>query len=79
MLNPFNRGAKTAPSQYPRIPFHGLRAVQFVSSAVVGSVVTFFTWHLHHDGYSMPWTFLWVRLYSMRRLLQSTQTNTYNL
>ncbi|WPG98393.1 Hypothetical protein R9X50_00118300 [Acrodontium crateriforme] len=60
MLNQVNRSARTAPSQYPRIPFHGLRTVQFISSAVVGSVVTFFTWHLHHDGYSMPWVFIWL-------------------
>ena len=65
MLNPFDRRAKTAPSHYPRIPFHGIRCAQLISSLIVGAIMSFFIWHLVHDKWSTPWTFIWV----MRRVL----------
>lgn len=60
MLNPFDRRAKTAPSQYPRIPFHALRCVQLISSIVVGAIMSFFMYHLSHDHWNTPWTFVLV-------------------
>jgi len=53
-----NGRAKTAPSHYPRIPFHLLRFAQLVSSLIVGAIMLFFIWHLTHDHWSTPWTFV---------------------
>jgi len=61
MINPFDRKAKTAPSSYPRLLFHGIRTAQLVSSLIVGAIMAFFIWHLTHDHWSTPWTFIWVR------------------
>ncbi len=60
MYNPFDRSAKMAPSHYPRLVFHGLRTFQLVSSVIVGGIMSFFIWHLTHDHWSTPWTFIWV-------------------
>jgi hypothetical protein len=51
---------KTKPTDYPRIPFHALRSIQLVSSIVVMSILSYFLWYLHHDGYGSPWTFILV-------------------
>jgi hypothetical protein len=51
---------KVAPSVYPRIPFHGLRFLQLLSSIIVGSIMSFFMYHLTHDHWRTPWTFVLV-------------------
>ena len=61
MFRPFDRSARTAPSQYPRIPFHTFRGFQLLSSLIVGGIMCFFIWHLTHDHWPTPWTFIWVR------------------
>jgi hypothetical protein len=48
----------TKPTEYPRILFHGIRSMQLVSSIIVMSIISYFLWHLHHDGYRSPWTFI---------------------
>ncbi|KAF2726184.1 hypothetical protein K431DRAFT_280211 [Polychaeton citri CBS 116435] len=60
MFNPFSRSAKVAPSHYPRVAFHGLRFLQLISSLVVGAIMAFFTYHLTHDHWSTPWTFMFL-------------------
>lgn len=60
MFKPFDRGAKTAPSQYPRIPFHLFRFFQLLSSLIVAGIMAYFTYHLKHDKYDEPWTFIWL-------------------
>jgi len=60
MFNPFDRRAKTAPSHYPRVPFHGIRFFQLISSLIVGAIMLFFIWHLTHDHWRTPWTFIWL-------------------
>ncbi|KAK3111975.1 hypothetical protein LTR53_012226 [Teratosphaeriaceae sp. CCFEE 6253] len=72
MYNPFDRKAKTAPSHYPRLVFHGLRTFQLLASVIVGGIMSFFIWHLTHDHWSTPWTFLWLTaasLFSIASLL----------
>lgn len=63
MLKLFDRRAKTAPSHYPRILFHGLRTAQLLASLIVGGIMCYFIYHLTHDKttYQTPWTFKWVR------------------
>lgn len=52
------RKAKTPPTQYPRILFHGLRSAQLISSMIVGSIMCYFIYHLNHDHRRIPWTFI---------------------
>jgi len=59
------RGAKVAPSTYPKIPFHGLRALQLLSSLVVGSIMYYFIYHLSRDHWNIPWTFIFFTSASM--------------
>ncbi|KAH9828450.1 hypothetical protein Tdes44962_MAKER02368 [Teratosphaeria destructans] len=56
----FDRRAKTAPSSYPRVPFHVLRTFQLIASLIVGAIMCFFIWHLTHDHWNTPWTFIWL-------------------
>ncbi|KAF2772429.1 hypothetical protein EJ03DRAFT_204039 [Teratosphaeria nubilosa] len=56
----FDRRAKTAPSSYPRVPFHVLRTSQLIASLIVGAIMCFFIWHLTHDHWRTPWTFIWL-------------------
>lgn len=60
MFQPFSRRAKTAPSHYPRVPFHLLRFGQLLASLIVGGIMSFFMWHLTHDHWQTPWTFILV-------------------
>jgi hypothetical protein len=46
------------PSPYPPLAFHGLRAVQGVSSIIVTSMLGYFVYHLQLEFYYVPWTFL---------------------
>lgn len=57
------RGTKVAPHTYPKLPFHGLRALQLLSSLVVGSIMVYFIYYLSHDHWNIPWTFIFVRRY----------------
>ncbi|QIX01416.1 hypothetical protein AMS68_006933 [Peltaster fructicola] len=60
--------ARTAPSQYPRLPFHGLRVTQLVSSIIVGSIMIYFINALVHEHpsdrptqtFPVPWTFIFL-------------------
>lgn len=54
--------AKTAPSTYPRVVFHGIRFGQLLASAVVGGIMSYFIYQLTHDRWDTPWTFIWVCL-----------------
>ncbi|SMQ49685.1 unnamed protein product [Zymoseptoria tritici ST99CH_3D7] len=56
----FNRKAKTAPSHYPRLPFHGLRSAQLLASLVVGAVMCYYIYNLRREDYAVPWTFIWL-------------------
>jgi len=49
---------KKQPSHYPFIPFHIIRIAQLISSLVVSAIQLYFVYHLKHDHYSIPWTFL---------------------
>ncbi|OQO13247.1 hypothetical protein B0A48_01475 [Cryoendolithus antarcticus] len=67
-------GAKTAPSVYPRIPFHGLRAVQLLSSVIVGGIMSYFMYHLTHDHWPTPWTFIFLMASSLFSIAALTFT-----
>ncbi|EKV16313.1 hypothetical protein PDIG_08440 [Penicillium digitatum PHI26] len=46
------------PSAYPPLPFHFIRFLISLSSIVVGVILAVFTYHLHADGYKLPYSFL---------------------
>ncbi|KAI4251164.1 MAG: hypothetical protein LQ352_005026 [Teloschistes flavicans] len=46
------------PSPYNALSFHLLRLAQFVSAAIVTSVVCFFGHYLLVEHYNLPWTFI---------------------
>ncbi|TLD32358.1 hypothetical protein E2P81_ATG05334 [Venturia nashicola] len=54
------RGTKVAPHTYPKLPFHGLRALQTLSSLVVASIMVYFIYYLSHDHWNIPWTFIFL-------------------
>ncbi|KAK5166961.1 uncharacterized protein LTR77_007690 [Saxophila tyrrhenica] len=74
MFKPFDRGAKTAPSSYPRVPFHLFRCFQLISSIIVGGIMAYFTYHLRHDNYKEPWTFIWLFSASLASIAALTVT-----
>lgn len=53
--------ASVKPSAYPKGPFHGIRFLLFLSSIVIGIILAVFIYHLHADGYKLPFAFLIVR------------------
>ncbi|TVY83715.1 hypothetical protein LSUE1_G002568 [Lachnellula suecica] len=56
MLKRNVRGGK--PSDYPRLPFHGLRCAQLISSATVSIIMAYFMHFLKKENIPMPWTFI---------------------
>lgn len=56
------RSKSVKPSAYPKLPFHGIRFLIFLSSAVVAIILAVFIYHLHADGYKLPFAFLIVSL-----------------
>ncbi|KAK4860858.1 hypothetical protein LT330_004589 [Penicillium expansum] len=52
------RSPSVKPSAYPPLPFHLIRFLIFLSSIVVGVILAVFTYHLHADGYKLPYSFL---------------------
>ncbi|PPJ53650.1 hypothetical protein CBER1_00799 [Cercospora berteroae] len=61
----FDRRAKTAPSSYPRVVFHGIRSAQLLASLVVGGIMMYFIYQLTHDKWNTPWTFIWLSAASL--------------
>lgn len=55
------------PSPYASVVwlFHGLRAVQVLSSVIVTCFLGFFIRHLEAESYYVPWTFILVCLESL--------------
>ncbi|KAL8771842.1 MAG: hypothetical protein Q9209_002780 [Squamulea sp. 1 TL-2023] len=48
------------PSPYAPLPFHLLRLAQWISAAIVTSVVWYFVYFLLHEHYQLPWTFIFL-------------------
>ncbi|CAG7941525.1 unnamed protein product [Penicillium salamii] len=46
------------PSAYPPLPFHLIRFFIFLSSLVVGVILAVFIYHLHADGFKLPYSFI---------------------
>ena len=48
---------KPAP-EYPPLPYHSIRALTFISASIVSAILIYFCYHLKHDNFKLPWTFL---------------------
>lgn len=56
------RKDRVKPTPYPFLWFHLPRSAQLVSSLVVAGIMSYFLRELSRDGYTLPWTFILVRL-----------------
>lgn len=65
---------KVKPTSYPHIPFHFLRTAQLLASLVVSAIMVYFVVNLHHDGYSVPWTFLFLLAVSLATIASLSAT-----
>ncbi len=52
---------RSRPQVYPRLAFHIIRAIAFISAVIVSGILTYFCIQLKHDGFKLPWTFIVVR------------------
>ncbi|KAJ5347241.1 hypothetical protein MYU51_004379 [Penicillium brevicompactum] len=52
------RSPSVKPSAYPPLPFHLIRFFVFLSSIVVGVILAVFIYHLHADGFKLPYSFI---------------------
>lgn len=69
------RSPSVKPSAYPPLPFHLIRFLISLSSLVVGVILAVFTYHLHADGYKLPYSFLVVSNPSNETILSQINTN----
>ncbi|KAF3388522.1 hypothetical protein F1880_003699 [Penicillium rolfsii] len=76
--------ASVKPSDYPALPFHGIRVVTVLASIVVAIILAVFIYHLHADGYKLPFAFLVPASYfqllitSLLTLLTTLLTSFFN-
>ncbi|KIV82272.1 hypothetical protein PV11_04393 [Exophiala sideris] len=49
---------RSRPQVYPRLAFHVVRAIAFISASIVTGILVYFCIQLKHDGYKLPWTFI---------------------
>lgn len=50
------------PSLYPPLAFHVIRISELLSSIIVLSILSYFVHYLHLEAFSVPWTFILVRI-----------------
>ncbi|KAK5321261.1 hypothetical protein LTR93_006504 [Exophiala xenobiotica] len=60
---------RSRPQVYPRLAFHIIRAIAFISAAIVAGILTYFCIQLNHDGFKLPWTFVLILLATLLSLL----------
>lgn len=56
-----SKSASVKPSAYPALPYNIIRAIALLASIVVAIILAVFIYHLHADGYKLPFAFLIVR------------------
>ncbi|KIW14712.1 hypothetical protein PV08_07496 [Exophiala spinifera] len=60
---------RSRPQVYPRLAFHVIRGIAFISASVVSGILIYFCLQLKHDGFKLPWTFIVILLSSLLSLL----------
>jgi hypothetical protein len=56
------------------VPFHLFRFFQLIASIIVAGIMAYFTWHLRHDHFAEPWTFIWLFAASLSSLVALIMT-----
>ncbi|KAJ5671810.1 hypothetical protein N7507_000937 [Penicillium longicatenatum] len=69
---------RSKPSDYPALPFHGIRILSFLSSLIVAIILAVFIYHLHSDGYKLPFAFLILLIASILSLINIIFTSLIN-
>ncbi|KAK5452861.1 hypothetical protein LTS15_007009 [Exophiala xenobiotica] len=59
---------RSRPQVYPRLAFHIIRAIAFISAVIVAGILTYFCIQLKHDGFKLPWTFVVILLSTLLSL-----------
>ncbi|KAJ5216075.1 uncharacterized protein N7498_002482 [Penicillium cinerascens] len=72
------RSKSVKPSAYPKLPFHGIRFLIFLSAAVVAIILAVFIYHLHADGYKLPFAFLILLIAALLSILNVVFTSLVN-
>ncbi|KIW62972.1 hypothetical protein PV04_09856 [Phialophora macrospora] len=60
---------RSRPQVYPRLAFHIVRTIAFISASIVSGILIYFCIQLRHDGFKLPWTFIIVLASTMLSLL----------
>ncbi|EXJ76328.1 uncharacterized protein A1O5_00836 [Cladophialophora psammophila CBS 110553] len=60
---------KSRPQVYPRLAFHIIRTIAFISASIVSGILIYFCIQLRQDGFKLPWTFIIVLAASLLSLL----------
>ncbi|KIW59670.1 hypothetical protein PV05_04105 [Exophiala xenobiotica] len=60
---------RSRPQVYPRLAFHIIRAIAFISAVIVSGILTYFCIQLKHDGFKLPWTFIVILLGTLLSIL----------
>ncbi len=67
---------RSRPQMYSPRPFHIVRAIAFVSAAIVSGILIYFCLQLKHDGFKLPWVFIIVSLAHYLRENGYSRTNS---
>lgn len=59
---------RSQPLPYPPLAFHATRTCFLISCLVVASILSFFVYHLQHDNFKIPFTFLVVSYLFLARM-----------
>ncbi|ETI19338.1 hypothetical protein G647_09170 [Cladophialophora carrionii CBS 160.54] len=60
---------RSRPQVYPRLAFHIVRTIAFISATIVSGILIYFCVQLRHDGFKLPWTFIIVLASTLLSLL----------
>ncbi|KAJ9407596.1 hypothetical protein DTO045G8_4608 [Paecilomyces variotii] len=68
-------GLRSRSTFYPKAPFHVIRFCSVVSTLIVGGIMGFFIYHLHQDGFRLPWAFLVITITAVLTLINFVFTS----
>ncbi|KEF52510.1 uncharacterized protein A1O9_11352 [Exophiala aquamarina CBS 119918] len=68
---------KSRPQAYSAMSFHLVRAIAFISQAIVSGILIFFCIQLRKDGFKLPWTFIIVLAASLLSIISILITTIF--
>jgi len=70
---------RNQPSHYSSFSFHLIRTCSLISSLVVSAILLYFCYHLKHENYKIPWTFLVLLAVSLLTIVSLSATFALHL